>query len=89
MLAYDAKHGTQLEGTLHAYFSTGKVLADTGRALLVHPKTVSQRISRIKSLLGGDALEGDRAMELYIALRLRAILQTQTQGERRHRGSSR
>lgn len=80
VLAYDDKHKTDLEVTLRAYFATGQVLADTARTLLVHPKTVSQRVARIKNLLGPTSLEGDRAMELFIALRLRDILGARAAG---------
>lgn len=80
VLEYDAKHRTDLERTMRAYFATGAVLAETARELHVHPKTVSQRVARIKELLGPTALEGDRAMELFIALRLRSILGTQRRG---------
>ncbi|MEV0056988.1 GAF domain-containing protein [Saccharopolyspora shandongensis] len=70
VLDYDARRGTELAGTLHAYFAAGANLTRAKDALHVHVNTVVQRLDRVGSLLGADWQTPDRALEIQLALRL-------------------
>ena len=67
---YDARRGTDLVGTVDAWFASGGRLAETARALHVHPNTVGQRLDRVGRLLGDDWRSPERALDLQLALRL-------------------
>jgi len=70
---YDQERGTELVGTLEAYFSNDRNLARTREALHIHVNTVTQRLERISTLLGDDWNQHDRSLEVQIALRLHRI----------------
>jgi hypothetical protein len=70
---YDRRRGSDLVGTLEAYFATGSSPLRTAAALHVHVNTVGQRLERVGSLLGTDWQRPDRALELQLALRLRRL----------------
>ncbi|MFC6065324.1 helix-turn-helix domain-containing protein [Streptomyces ochraceiscleroticus] len=70
---YDARRGTDLLRTLHAYFDSGMSPARTKDALHVHVNTVAQRLDRIGRLLGSDWQSPSRALELQLALRLHQL----------------
>ena len=61
LLEYDERRGTDLVGTLHAYFAAGGSLARTREALHVHVNTVTQRLDRVSKLLGEDWQAPDRS----------------------------
>ncbi|WP_062346649.1 helix-turn-helix domain-containing protein [Herbidospora yilanensis] len=67
---YDERKGTQLVQTLAAYFACGGQLTRTAEALHIHVNTVTQRLDRIRRLLGDDWQEPERALEIQLALRL-------------------
>jgi hypothetical protein len=71
---YDAQRGTDLVGTLHAYFAAGQSPTRAAAALHVHPNTVQQRLDRITALLGEGWQQPERALDVQVALRLRATL---------------
>lgn len=71
---YDARRGTDLVGTLTAYFDAGRSPTRAAAALHVHPNTVQQRLDRITALLGEDWQRPDRTLDIQVALRLRAWL---------------
>ncbi|WP_255953723.1 helix-turn-helix domain-containing protein [Streptomyces odontomachi] len=73
LLRYDAQRGTELVRTLDAYFTAGQVLTRAKDTLHVHVNTVVQRLDRIQTLLGPDWNQPERALELHLALRLRAL----------------
>lgn len=73
VLDYDARRGTDLLGTLNAYFASGMSPARTKDALHVHVNTVAQRLDRIGRLLGPDWQSPSRALELQLALRLHQL----------------
>ena len=73
LLEYDERRGTDLVGTLQAYFDAGGNLARTREALHVHVNTVAQRLDRIGRLIGDDWQQPDRQLELQVALRLHRI----------------
>jgi GAF domain-containing protein/sugar diacid utilization regulator len=73
VLDYDAERGTDLVGTLEAYFSNDRNLARTREALQIHVNTVTQRLERITKLLDDGWQQHDRSLEVQIALRLHLI----------------
>jgi len=74
VLDYDAGRGTDLAATLAAWFDQGGHLGRTAGVLHLHPNTVGQRLSRIGTLLGADWSEPARALQIQLALQLRAVL---------------
>ncbi len=70
VLEYDEKRGTDLAGTLEAWFGAGGSLAEAARRLHVHANTVTQRLERVGTLLGDGWREPDRALEQQLALRM-------------------
>ncbi|MFB7596138.1 helix-turn-helix domain-containing protein [Streptomyces sp. NPDC056160] len=73
LLEYDARRGTQLVGTLNAYFGCGGSLTRAKEELHVHVNTVVQRLDRIQALLGPDWSSPEQALELQLALRLHLL----------------
>ncbi len=73
VLDYDAERGTDLIGTLQAYFINDRNLARTREALQIHVNTVTQRLERITKLLDEGWQQPDRSMEVQVALRLHLI----------------
>lgn len=73
-LDYDRERGSDLVGTLAAYFAAGSSPRHAATELHVHVNTVAQRLSRIAALLGDDWQHPDRALEIQLALRLRRLL---------------
>jgi GAF domain-containing protein len=74
VMQYDARRGTDLVGTLRAYFAAGQSPTRAAAALHVHPNTVQQRLDRISVLLGDEWQRPDRALDVQVALLLRATL---------------
>jgi type II secretory pathway pseudopilin PulG len=70
---YDERRGSDLLGTLAAYFACGASPRRAAGRLHVHVNTVAQRLERVASLLGPDWHTPDRALEIQLALRLRAL----------------
>jgi hypothetical protein len=73
VLEYDAKRGTDLQGTLQAYFDAGNSPARAAEALRVHVNTVTQRLDRVSRLLGREWSSPERALEVQLALRLHKL----------------
>ena len=74
LLEYDAARGTDLVGTVEAYFAAGGSPRHTATTLHVHVNTVAQRLDRVAALLGATWQQPDRALELQLALRLRRLM---------------
>ncbi|MCH8628114.1 GAF domain-containing protein [Arsenicicoccus piscis] len=74
VLRYDAEHGTDLVGTLDAYFAAGASPREASRRLHVHPNTVGQRLARVATLLGAGWTRPEVALEVQLALRMRRLL---------------
>jgi len=70
VIAYDAQRGTDLIGTLHAYFAAGQSPTRAATALHIHPNTVQQRLDRVGALLGGEWQSPEHSLNLQVALRL-------------------
>uniref|UniRef100_UPI001BDC3043 helix-turn-helix domain-containing protein n=1 Tax=Pseudonocardia lacus TaxID=2835865 RepID=UPI001BDC3043 len=70
---YDDRRGSDLLGTLAAWFAAAGSHRAAAAELHVHPNTVAQRLGRIAALLGEDWQEPERVLELQLALRLRRL----------------
>jgi GAF domain-containing protein len=70
VISYDAQRGTDLIGTLRAYFSAGQSPTRAATELHVHPNTVQQRLDRITALLGDNWQQPEHALDVQVALRL-------------------
>jgi type II secretory pathway pseudopilin PulG len=73
LLDYDARRGSDLVGTLAAYFAAGSSPRRAATALHVHVNTVGQRLDRVTSLLGDEWQSPERALEVQLALRLHRL----------------
>lgn len=67
---YDTQRRTSLMETLNRYFEHEGRVASAAEALMLHPNTLYQRLSRLDRLLGDDWRSGDRSLEVRLALRL-------------------
>ncbi|NEA32318.1 GAF domain-containing protein [Streptomyces sp. SID13031] len=74
VIEYDGQRGTDLIGTLRAYFAAGQSPTRAAEVLHVHPNTVQQRLDRITVLLGQGWLEPGHALNVQVALHLLAAL---------------
>lgn len=66
---YDKRRRTSLMETLTKYFEHEGRVASAAEALMLHPNTMYQRLSRLDRLLGDGWRSGDRALEVRLALR--------------------
>ncbi|MEU6480368.1 helix-turn-helix domain-containing protein [Streptomyces sp. NPDC047017] len=73
VLRYDAQRLTDLAATMSAYFEAGGSPTGAARSLHVHPNTVTRRLERITELLGAGWQSLPRALDVQLALRLRAV----------------
>jgi DNA-binding PucR family transcriptional regulator len=73
VLDYDERRGTDLVGTLRAWFDAGGSPARAAEALQVHVNTVTQRLERVGRLLGRGWSAPERALEVHLALRLHRL----------------
>ena len=67
--AYDKRRRTSLMETLTTYFEHDGRVTSAAEALVLHPNTMYQRLSRLDRLLGDGWRSGDRALEVRLALR--------------------
>ncbi|ANH39218.1 Purine catabolism regulatory protein [Nocardioides dokdonensis FR1436] len=70
VLAYDAQRGSDLVGTLEAWFAEGGGARASAARLHVHPNTVAQRLERVGDLLGAEWRRPEAALDLQLALRV-------------------
>ncbi|GAA0621259.1 GAF domain-containing protein [Kribbella sandramycini] len=77
VIAYDAQRGTDLLGTLHAYFAAGQSPTRAANELHIHPNTVQQRLDRVSALLGADWQTPERGLNIQVALRLHQAIRAQ------------
>lgn len=70
LLAWDERRGTDLFGTLGAYFDTGESGSATARELHVHKNTIQQRLERIGELTGGAFADSEYRFRMHAAVRL-------------------
>ena len=74
VIDYDTQRGTDLIGTLQAYFAAGQSPTRAATSLHVHPNTVQQRLDRVTALLGDGWQSPDRSLDIQVALRLHSAL---------------
>lgn len=74
VVAYDARHGTELVATVDAYLASDCSLQRTAETLFVHPKTVRYRLHRVQELAGLDlSSQGTRFDAQFAITILRAL----------------
>jgi DNA-binding PucR family transcriptional regulator len=78
---HDARRGTVLAQTLEVYYGTGQSLVASAKALHVHPNTVTQRLDRVKRLLGPEWNAPANAVDVQLALRLLRLSQPDQAGQ--------
>ncbi len=74
LVHYDRSRGTNLLGTVEAYFACGRSQRRAAERLNVHVNTVVQRLERVEQLLGSSWDEPDPSLEIQLALRMRRLL---------------
>ncbi|GLY84220.1 helix-turn-helix domain-containing protein [Actinoallomurus iriomotensis] len=73
VMQHDEERSTMLMETLDTYFTTGQSLVASAKRLHIHPNTVTQRLDRVKRLLGVDWNSPDHTLEVQLALRLHRL----------------
>jgi PucR family transcriptional regulator, purine catabolism regulatory protein len=73
LLAYDAAHGTPLLRTLEVYLQRHGNLRQSARELHIHLNTMHYRVRRIGEVTGFDLKDADARLDLLLALRVRAL----------------
>ncbi|MCP9966538.1 MULTISPECIES: helix-turn-helix domain-containing protein [Actinomadura] len=73
VIQHDEQRSTVLMETLDTYFATGQSLVASAKRLHIHPNTVTQRLDRVKRLLGKDWNSPDHTLEVQLALRLHRL----------------
>ena len=68
------QRGTDLIGTLQAYFAAGQSPTRAATSLHIHPNTVQQRLDRVTALLGDGWQSPDHTLDIQVALRLHTAL---------------
>ena len=81
LATHDEARGTELIKTADAFLTSGRQHAATAARLQIHPNTLYQRLDRISHLLGDNWREGDRALDVQMALRIHRLV-TETSAER-------
>lgn len=76
LLAYDAARHTNLVRTLSQYLECGGNYDATAAALLIHRSTLRYRLKRIRSITGRDLSNVDNRLNLHVATRAWAVLDT-------------
>lgn len=72
VLENDHDRGSDLAGTLGAYFTAGSRARRSASELHVHVNTVAQRLGRMRPCSGTTG-STDRALEIQLVLRLRRL----------------
>jgi hypothetical protein len=70
LLAHDEERGTDLVRTAEVFLRCGRRKATAAEELTIHPNTLYQRLDRVTALLGEDWQDGDRALDVQLALRI-------------------
>jgi DNA-binding PucR family transcriptional regulator len=73
LVEYDKRRGTDLVGTLAAYFDNSFNLTRTSKVLHVHMNTLVKRMERIESILGQGWQGPEHSLTLQLAVRLHTI----------------
>ena len=70
LLDYDTARGTSLVDTVEQWCDCQRSATEAAKNLHVHVNTVTQRLERVGSLLGGDWREPSQLLDLRMALRI-------------------
>lgn len=70
LVAYDARHGSDLVATLDAYLEHGANTAQTARSLSLHTKSLAYRLRRIGEVGGLDLNDRQTRLDIELALRI-------------------
>jgi DNA-binding PucR family transcriptional regulator len=73
VIRYDRERSSALLETLEVYFATGQSPALSAKRLHVHPNTITQRLDRVKRLLGASWNSPEHALDVQLALRLHRL----------------
>jgi putative methionine-R-sulfoxide reductase with GAF domain len=73
VIEYDRERSSALLETLETYFATGQSPALSAKRLHVHPNTITQRLERVKRLLGASWNSPEHALDVQLALRLNRL----------------
>ncbi|MGW5151976.1 PucR family transcriptional regulator ligand-binding domain-containing protein [Rhodococcus koreensis] len=74
LLAYDAKHNTELVKTLDIYLSCNRSWQKAAEQIGVHRQTVIYRIRRVEEITSRDLAMSAHIADLWIALRARELV---------------
>ena len=74
LVEYDARSGSDLVGTLTAYFEHDCSMASAAAALFVHRHTIAYRLDRVRELTGLDPLVSEHRERLGIGLKAHRII---------------
>ncbi|MEU3019206.1 GAF domain-containing protein [Nocardiopsis sp. NPDC007018] len=75
VVEWDARHHSDLTGTITALAGSGGSVTRAARVLYVHPNTVKQRLERVTSLLGEDWRSAESLFRVTVATRLHLLRQ--------------
>ena len=71
---YDEQYGTELVGTLEAWFSYDCSTSATAAGIYVHRHTVAYRLDRVKELSGLDPLKSEDRERLGLGLKAGRVM---------------
>ncbi|WP_042354221.1 helix-turn-helix domain-containing protein [Bacillus rubiinfantis] len=72
---YDLAQNTKLAETLELFLLYNQNMRQTAAKMFLHENTIKYRINSIKKLVGDDYLTGEKAFELYLAIKIRDYLE--------------
>ncbi len=83
IVEYDEERGTNLVGTLNAYFMCNMSVVESAEKLYIHENTLRYRLSKVESILGKQLSSGETALNLWLALKVHlAAMSLATNGNR-------
>ncbi|MGW0903342.1 helix-turn-helix domain-containing protein [Streptomyces sp. NPDC002853] len=76
VLDYDTERGGELAHTLLTYFAHDANFTRAAAALYIHINTLYQRVERISALLGSQWRHADNLLQVHLALKVHAVLES-------------
>jgi purine catabolism regulator len=70
---YDARHGTDLLGTLDAFFQCNMNASAAAAKLYIHENTLRYRLRKVGELIGVDIFSGETLLNLWAGLKLHTV----------------
>jgi sugar diacid utilization regulator len=74
LLDYDARHRSDLVGTLVSYLECGGTYDLSARALSIHRSTLRYRLKRIREITGFDLSDVEQRLNLHLATRALTVM---------------